>query len=72
MPISVKDSGTIRTPTSIWVKKDGTWQRIKSIKAKDGGSWRDAFNSTWSYTFSSNANQVDLDTLSGIDKFMDV
>ena len=72
MPISVKDSGSIRTPTAIWVKKDGDWKRIKRVKVKSGGSWRDSYRSTWYYTFTSNQNQVDLDNLSGIDKFMDV
>ena len=72
MPISVKDSGTIRTPTAIWVKKDGDLKRIKKVQVKDGGSWRDSFRSVWSYTFTSNQNQVDLDNLAGIDKFMDV
>ena len=72
MTIKVKDAGTFKEAEEVHIKDGGTWKRTKKVHVKDGGVWKEAHRSVWSYTVSSNTNKLDLDLLSGIDKFYDV
>ena len=52
------------------VKAGGGWQSVRMAWVKVGGIWQPTYQYVWEYTFASGEHtDVDLDNLSGIDKF---
>ncbi len=69
---SIKEGGVWKDAKDIYIKDGGTWKRGKSVYIKDSGTWKKTHSSTWSYTFTSNATNVNISQLAGIDPFYDI
>ena len=73
MSLSIKDGGSFKEPIKIEVKDGGSWKEVLTGSIKDGGSWKEFYQRKYTYTVSSDVNQLDLDSvLSSDNKLGDV
>jgi len=60
--LNIKHSGAWKQPTKVSVKQGGTWKEVLTGSIKQGGAWKPFYQRKFTYTVSSNTNQLDLDT----------
>jgi len=60
--LNIKHSGAWKQPTKVSVKQGGTWKEVLTGSIKQGGTWKPFYQRKFTYTVSSNTNQLDLDT----------
>ena len=58
MTLKINDSGTWKEPTKVSVKDGGAWKEVLTASVKDGGSWKPFYQRKFTYTVSSNVNNV--------------
>lgn len=67
MGLSVKHSGTWKTPTAVHVRTGGAWAAVQKVWVRSGGTWREAWSAFKALTgaSASPATLSALDQLAG-------
>ena len=72
MAIKVHNSTDWDVANDVHIHNGTSFERTKRVLVHNGTDFVEQHRSNWSYTYTSDTNQVDLDELTDIDKFYDV
>ena len=58
MPINIKDSGTYKVPTNVYVKDSGSWKEAIEVFVNDGGTWKSVHTTGFDINASTGYNSI--------------